>query len=184
MPASIWSTWTLIKSALEPLPTPNSSEGSEDECETPSEGGPEYTEPEGVEPAADPSVPLFKKGICSASASSPSCLNCWSGSSFCFFRTDSSSVTHPERFCGSLDRRGDLEVMAMAFPLTIHERIASGTDPNNPSGVRLYTSRFKILKEHKQAVQNYGVNSPFTMGIVQGLAEGSRLIKAAHDQVR
>ena len=50
--------------------------------------------------------------------------------------------------------------------------------------MRLYTSRFKILKEPKQAVQNYGVNSPFIMGIVQGLAEGSRLIMEAHDQVR
>ena len=35
----------------------------------------------------------------------------------------------------ALDMRGDLEVMARAFPLTIHERIAPGTDPNNPSRV-------------------------------------------------
>ena len=61
LPASIRSTWTLIKSVLEPLQTPKGSEGSEDECETPSEGGPEYTEPEGVEQAALPSVPLLKK---------------------------------------------------------------------------------------------------------------------------
>ena len=38
--------------------------------------------------------------------------------------------------------------------------------------------------ELKQAVQNYEVNSPFTLEIVQGLAEGSRLIMEAHDQVR
>ena len=43
---------------------------------------------------------------------------------------------------------------------------------------------FKILKELKQAVQNYGVNSPFTLGLVQGLAEGSHLIMMAHDQAR
>ena len=43
---------------------------------------------------------------------------------------------------------------------------------------------FKILKELKQAVQNYGVNSPFTLEIVQGLAEGSHLIMVAHDQGR
>lgn len=61
LPASIWSTWTLIKSVLEPLQTSKSSEGSEDERETPSEGGPEYTEPEGVEQAAFPPVPLLKK---------------------------------------------------------------------------------------------------------------------------
>lgn len=47
-----------------------------------------------------------------------------------------------------------------------------------------YTSRFKILKERKQAVQIYGVNSPLTLGIVQGLADSSRLIMAAHDQAR
>ena len=50
--------------------------------------------------------------------------------------------------------------------------------------MRLYTSRFKILKEPKQAVQNYGVNSPFTLEIVQGLAEDSHLIMVAHDQAR
>ena len=38
--------------------------------------------------------------------------------------------------------------------------------------------------ELKQAVQNYEVNSPFTLEIVQGLAEGSHLIMMAHDQAR
>ena len=31
LPVSIWSIWTLIKSILEPLQTPESSEGSKDE---------------------------------------------------------------------------------------------------------------------------------------------------------
>ena len=35
-----------------------------------------------------------------------------------------------------------------------------------------------------EAVQNYEVSSPFTLGIVQGLAEGSCLIMAAHNQAR
>ena len=43
---------------------------------------------------------------------------------------------------------------------------------------------FKILNELKQTVQNYGVNSPFTVEIVQGLAEGSHLIMVARDQAR
>ena len=42
----------------------------------------------------------------------------------------------------------------------------------------------KILKELKKAVQNYGVNFPFTLEIVQGLAEGSHLIMVARDQAR
>lgn len=41
---------------------------------------------------------------------------------------------------------------------------------------RLFMNLFllKILKELKQALQNYGVNSPFTVGIVKGVAEGNR----------
>ena len=68
MPVSIWSTWALIKSVLEPLQSPESSEESEVECETPPKGGPEYTEPEGVEQkmqealkAAVPSASLFRE---------------------------------------------------------------------------------------------------------------------------
>ena len=38
--------------------------------------------------------------------------------------------------------------------------------------------------ELKQAVQNYEVNSPFTLEILQGLAEGSHLIMVARDQAR
>ena len=48
-PVSVWSIWTLIKSILEPLQTPESSEGSEDEGETPLKGKPEYAKPEGIE---------------------------------------------------------------------------------------------------------------------------------------
>ena len=57
--------WTLIKSILEPLQTPESSEGSEDEGETPLKGKPEYAKPEGGEQkmlevlkATVPSAPL------------------------------------------------------------------------------------------------------------------------------
>ena len=38
--------------------------------------------------------------------------------------------------------------------------------------------------ELKKAVQKYEVNSPFTLEIVQGLAEGSHLIMVARDQAR
>ena len=68
MPVSLWSTWALIKSVLEPLQTRESSEGSEDECETPSKGGPDYAEPQGIEQkmqealkAAVPSASLFRE---------------------------------------------------------------------------------------------------------------------------
>ena len=65
LPVSSWSIWTLIKSILEPLQTPESSEGSEDEGETPLKGKPEYAKPEGGEQkmlevlkATVPSAPL------------------------------------------------------------------------------------------------------------------------------
>ena len=57
--------------------------------------------------------------------------------------------------------------------------MASGIDPANPDGVYEFIHEpfpFKILKELKQAVQNYGVNSPFTKRIMQGVAEGNCLI--------
>ena len=75
----------------------------------------------------------------------------------------------------------------MAFPVTNHERIVPGTDPNNLNGVYKAVHKqipFRILKELKQAIQNYGVNSPFTLGIVQGLAEGSHLTMVAHGLAR
>ena len=80
-----------------------------------------------------------------------------------------------------------MDAMTMAFAVTIHEWIIPGTEPNNPKGVYEAVHKqvpFKILKELKQAVQNYGVNSPFTLEIVQGLAEGSHLITVSHDQAR
>ena len=38
---------------------------------------------------------------------------------------------------GILQEQGekDLEAFCIAFPVTIHERIAPGVDPNNPNGV-------------------------------------------------
>ena len=70
MPVSIWSTWALIKSVLEPLQILECSEGSEDESEIPSEGGPENAEPKRIEQktpealkAAVLSEPLGKTGF-------------------------------------------------------------------------------------------------------------------------
>lgn len=78
-------------------------------------------------------------------------------------------------------KEGDLEALHVAFPVTVHERGAPGVDPQNLNGICKAVHDpfpFKILKELKQAVENYGVNSPFTVGIVQGIAEGNTLIPA------
>ena len=109
LPVSIWSTWALIKSILEPLQTPESSKGNEDEPQTPSKGGPEYAEVEGVEKKHRRLLKLqfflylcLGKTVSSASFSSLSCLNHWNGSGFSFLKTDSSSVTPPERYLSDL----------------------------------------------------------------------------------
>ena len=78
-----------------------------------------------------------------------------------------------------VQREGDLKAFHSAIPVTIMG--APGVDPNNPNGVYevIYEPfPFKILKELKQVVQNYGVNPPFTVGIVKGVAEGNCLIPA------
>ena len=76
-------------------------------------------------------------------------------------------------------REGDLDAIHLAFPVTVRETVATGIDPANPDGVYEFIHEpfpFKILKELKQAVQNYGVNSLFTKGIMQGVAEGNHVI--------
>lgn len=64
----------------------------------------------------------------------------------------------------------------MAFLVTVHERVAPGAEPNHPQGVYEFTHEplpFKTLKELKLAVRNYGPHTPFTYGIVQGIAKRS-----------
>lgn len=59
--------------------------------------------------------------------------------------------------------------------------MALGIDPAKPDGVYEFIHKpfpFKILKELKQAIQNYGVNSPFTKGIMKGVVEGNHMIPA------
>ena len=78
-------------------------------------------------------------------------------------------------------RVGNLEAFCTAFPVTIHERVTPGVNPNNPNGVYEAVREpfpFKIPKKLKQAVQYYGVNSPFMVGIVQAVAEANHLIPA------
>ena len=175
---SIWSTWTLMKSILGTLQTPESSEGSKDECETPSEGGPKYAEPKLVEQktqevlkTAVPSAPLFGEDEFPLPPFPPS-PGLTTGEAQAFPSLKQTAVLSPlQKGICCIQQEGDLDSMTMAFPETIHEWIAPGTDPNNPTGVYEAVHKqilFKILKELKQAVQNHGVNSPFTLGIVQG----------------
>ena len=100
---------------------------------------------------------------------------------------------HRQQFCypsrkvfGGLNRRVTWKLWPWHFQWQYrNEQLLK--DPNNPNGV--YEAVYKqipskILMELKKAVQKYEVNSPFTLEIVQGLAEGSHLIMVARDQAR
>ena len=134
MPVSIWSTWALTKPILEPFQTLENSEGSEDECETPSEGGPEYTEPKGVEQAAVPFRLCLRKEFPLPPLPPPLVLT--AGAAQAFASLGQTAVLSPlqKGICWT-QQEGDLDSMTMAFPVIIHEWIAPGTDPNNPSRV-------------------------------------------------
>ena len=71
---------------------------------------------------------------------------------------------------------GDLDALHFNFPVTIREHVAPEHDPSKPNGIYEAIHEpfpFKLLKELKQAMQNYGVNSPFTTGVIQGIVEGN-----------
>lgn len=72
---------------------------------------------------------------------------------------------------------GDLD--DLAFPAIIYERVAPGANDQHPNGVYEYQYEalpFKILKELKVAITQYGPNLPYTMGIIHNLADGHRII--------
>ena len=139
---------------------------------------PKYAEPKGVErktqeafKAAVPSAPLFGEDEFPLPSLPPS-PGLTAGEAQAFPSLQQTAVLSPlqKGICWT-QQEGDLDSMTMAFPVIIHEWIAPGTDPNNPNGVYEAVPKqipFKTLKELKQAVQNYGVNSPFTLEIVQG----------------
>ncbi|OWJ99162.1 hypothetical protein Celaphus_00009843, partial [Cervus elaphus hippelaphus] len=76
---------------------------------------------------------------------------------------------------GILQEQGerDLEAFRIAFPVSIHERIAPGVDPNNPNGVykagpkESYTEFIARLQE---AIHRQGINAEATDVILQLLA--------------
>ena len=111
-------------------------------CEIPSKGECEYAEPERIEQKMQetlksvvPSMPLFREAEFPLPPLPPP-LVLTAGVAQAFASLGQTAVLSPlQKGFLALDMRGDLEVMARAFPLTIHERIAPGTDPNNPSRV-------------------------------------------------
>lgn len=64
---------------------------------------------------------------------------------------------------------------ALAFPVVIREREAPTAE--HPDGIHEAVHEpFKLLKELKQAVLQFGRTSPSTIGLLRGIADGNRLI--------
>lgn len=65
----------------------------------------------------------------------------------------------------------------MAFPVVIREREAPTAE--HPDGIYEAVHEpfsFKLLKELKQAVLQFGPTSPYTIGLLRGIDDGNRLI--------
>ena len=124
---SLWSIWTLIKSILEPLQSPESSEGSEDEGETRSKGEPD-AKPEGIEQkthealkAAVPSAPFFQENEFPLPPLPPAPV-LTAGVTQVFPSLSWTAVLSPlQKGICQTSQEGDLEAMTMTFPMTIHE---------------------------------------------------------------
>ena len=146
---SIWSTWTQMKSILGTFQPTESSEGSKDECETPSEGGPKYAEPKWVEQktqevlkTAVPSAPWFGEDEFLLPPLPPS-PGLTTGEAQAFPSLKQTAVLSPlQKGICWIQQEGDFNSMTMAFPEIIHEWIVPGTDPNNPTGVYEAVHRF------------------------------------------
>lgn len=65
----------------------------------------------------------------------------------------------------------------MNFPVIIRERIAPNDEyPNGMHVLEHEPFPFKILKELKQAVTQFGPTFPYTIGLVRGIADRNRMI--------
>lgn len=77
--------------------------------------------------------------------------------------------THQAKMAGDVD--------ALNFPVIFRQIEAPGQ--NNPDGIHEAVYEpfpFKLLRELKQAVLQFGTTSPYTVGLVRGIADGHRMI--------
>lgn len=66
---------------------------------------------------------------------------------------------------------------ALTFPVVIQKCIAPDTNlPEGGHKVRYKPFSFKLLKEPKQSVIQYGPSSPYTMGLLKEIIDENRLI--------
>ena len=142
IPVSIWSTWSLIKSVVEPLQTMEDLEEEEGEFKLLLEE-PKYavTEQNYHREYLDPklSAPIFDSGISQLPPIRSKVTRTHQTSTS---RVAKKMSVIPEHHLSSIQqgilqaqREGDLDAINLAFPVTVRETVAPGIDPTNPDGV-------------------------------------------------
>lgn len=204
MPGSIWETWELVRLVLEPLQT-DSEEETEGEIED-QMGEREDREDADKESETAPTVvpkSLYPNlGDCFKDACPPPTRlshlpspppsfteQAWGPSRSVISNNPflcknvphtlrkgtRSSLSATER--GIRQARVEGDVDALAFPVVIRE--CKTPTAEHPDGIHEAVHKpfsFKLLKELKQAVLQFGPTSPYTTGLLRGIADGSQLI--------
>lgn len=185
LPVTIWGTWQLIRSVLELLQTDEEDEGEEEiqESEEKEEGSLEAPTmirkvlypledcPPSSGPLLDlPPLPTIrmcerdppaqqeKKTFLSAKRAPPPP----SGGSHV-------PLSAMEKCIRQALLEGDLDALAFVVHMAPAAGIIARESLHEPFS-------FKLLKEIKQAVTQYGPTSPYTMGLIQGVAVAYQLI--------
>lgn len=65
---------------------------------------------------------------------------------------------------------------ALALPVVVTQVSPGPQDPRGATTNDYHPLPFKTVKEIKQACTQYGTNSSYTMGLIQGLSQAQRLI--------
>ncbi|XP_032949526.1 endogenous retrovirus group K member 9 Gag polyprotein-like [Rhinolophus ferrumequinum] len=184
LPVTIWDTWRLIRSVLKPLQTDEKDTGKKkvQKSEKKEEGSLTALT---VYTPWSPQLPLLiccrwllqhVNGIHLRSRKRKRLI-------LFFLPAGAPSGGSPavlsavEKGIRQVRLEGDIE--AFAFPVVIRERFTPEANPDHPNIVQEFSHEpfsFKLLKELKQAVTQYGPTSPYTMGLIWSAADGNRLI--------
>lgn len=187
LPVTIWATWQLIRSVLELLQTDEEDEGEEEiqESDEKEEGSLEaptiipkvlYPSLEDCHPSSGPLLDLPPRPTCTMCERDPPVQQKKKNPFLSTARAPPppSGGSHvPLSAVEKCIRQALLEGDLDALPFLV--RIAPATGYAFRDFLHEPFS-FKLLKELKQAVTQYGPTSPYSMGLIQGVAVVYQLI--------
>lgn len=197
IPNTIWETWRQVKSVLESLHTDTEDEEDEknQDCKiqigfSEDEGEGESLEAPTVIPKVlypslsnlltpdhlpSPPITRMKDWGLSKPSKSKRLVSSAVLAPPPYAQGPLSSMSAIEKGIQQARIEGDLE--ALNFPVVVRDRV--GPNDEYPDGVELVEHQpfpFKILKELKQAVTQFGPTSPYTIGLIRGIADGNRMV--------